>query len=182
MATKYCEQCGAEISASAAFCEACGADLESEQAGDGGAPHESARPTPHPSEDGISWGHVASAIAIALIPAFGAYTMVTIATNDVVGAAFLVSLPVFAYLLYRRPTRKGMIGGMFFWLAVESFLSPLVMLFYTAAYTSEETTTAAEEAGAAIGGTVLVIGAFVIGVPLGIVFYLISRRLESNSG
>jgi ABC-type phosphate transport system permease subunit len=53
-----------------------------------------------------------------------------------------------------------------------------MMIIHTAVFIESQTSGAAEEAGAAIGGTVLVILAFVVGLPLGIVFYLLSRKFD----
>lgn len=181
----YCSNCGEEVSADAAFCEGCGTEIDSEM-------NETEVPTDRSAngesgiddnvgeseDDGIDWSHAGVAAVIAFLPAFGAYMMLSLAANGAVGIAFVLALPVFAYLLYQRPTAKTMLGGMCFWLAVEAFLSPVVMLIYTAMFASQETSSAAGEAGAAIGGTFLMIIAFVVGIPVGIALYLVSRRLD----
>ncbi len=177
----YCSNCGEEVSADATFCEGCGTEI-----GSGTDDTEAPAVTGENGEsgideapdEGIDWGHIGAATGIALLPAFGAYMMLSLAANGTVGIAFILALPVFAYLLYQRPTAKTMLGGMCFWLAVEAFLSPVVMLIYTAMFASQETSSAAGEAGAAIGGTFLMIIAFVVGIPVGIALYLVSRRLD----
>ena len=128
----------------------------------------------------INWKRAATATGFGLIPAFLAYMMLSIATASETGLVwvFFVGIPVFGYLIYREATVREQAGGMFFWLAVESLLTPLVFLLYTVAFAGEQTTTDAETAGAAIGGVILVVGAFLIAVPLAGVFYLISRRLS----
>lgn len=130
------------------------------------------------TSEGVNWRHALAAAGFALIPAFGAYMAVSIAANNPTGIVFLIALPVFGYLLYQRPTKKAMAGGMSFWLAIEVFLAPFVFLIYTFVFASQETSTTAGQAGAAIGGFFLVIVAFVVGVPVGIVLYIISRRLD----
>jgi len=130
----------------------------------------------------IDWKQAITAVIIALVPAFLAYAMVSIAVfaeNPPVWV-FFVGIPVFGYLLYREGTIRGQLGGMFFWLAVETLLTPLVFVLYTFAFSSDQAMTGAGQAGAAIGGGILAIGAFVIGVPLAGVFYLISRKIQPS--
>lgn len=183
----YCPDCGEEVGSGDSFCEACGASLGAEksdtsqeaeatdEATTGQAAAESTPP------QGFNAGHALKAGGFSLIPAFGAYMLVSLAAYQAIALALIIAIPIFAYLFYRRPGTKSMASGMFFWLGVESFLAPVAALFYTASFSAAETTTAAEEAGAAIGGGILTIMAFVIGVPLGVVFYLISRRLEPEA-
>jgi len=189
----YCSNCGTEIDKEAAFCSACGepveANISSEDKSENATttpPSESgseATDIPDDENDGIQWKQAGMATVFALIPSFIAYIALSIATGgDPIGMVFLLALPVFAYLLYQRPTAKTMIGGMCYYLAIESLLSPFIFLLYTIAFTSENTATAAGQAGAAIGGFALTIGAFVIGLPLAIALYLVSRRLDSARG
>ncbi len=128
--------------------------------------------------DGIDFVHLFVAALAAMVPAFVGYAMATIATNTQLVWVFFLAIPVFTYLLSQRPTTKAIVGGAAFWLAIEAFLSPLVFGIYTVVFASTETTTGAEQAGAAIGGVFLIGLAFVIGLPLGIVLYLLSRRLD----
>lgn len=102
--------------------------------------------------------------------------------GDPVGFVFLLAIPLFGYLLYQRRTAKAMAGGMFYYLAIEFLLSPFVFLLYAFAFASENTSTSAGQAGAAIGGFAPTIGAFVIGLPLAIALYLVSRRLGPMRG
>lgn len=134
-----------------------------------------------PEKDGLDFGHLFVASTIAVVPAFVAYMLVTVAANTTLGWTFLIALPVFSYLLYQRHSAKAMAGGAAFWLAIEAFLSPLALGVYSVVYASSETTTAAEQTGAAIGGFMLTAGAFVIGVPVGIVLYLLSKRLDVDA-
>lgn len=189
----YCSNCGTEIDEEAAFCSACGepveANVSSEDKSENATttpPSESgSEPTnaPDGENNGIQWKQAGMATVFALIPSFIAYMALSLATGgDPIGMVFVLALPVFAYLLYQRPTAKTMIGGMCYYLAIEFLLSPFIFLLYTIAFTSENTATAAGQAGAAIGGFALTIGAFVIGLPLAIALYLVSRRLDSARG
>lgn len=187
----YCSSCGAEVEAGAAFCSECGEEL---QTGTASGTDEPETADPDTSEewndedleakdDGIDWKHAGIAALFGLVPAFIAYMMVTLATGgDPVGIVFLLAIPVFAYLLYSRTTPKQMAGGTCYYLAIEFLLSPFVFLLYTFAFASQNTTTDAGAAGAAIGGFALTIGAFVIGLPLALALYLISRRLDPERG
>jgi len=130
---------------------------------------------------GVNWGQAVIALVIAFVPAFGVYMSVSVAANTVLPAALVLSLPVFGYLLYQRPHAKAMVGGACFWLAVEALLTPLALLVYTITFASQETTTSAGQTGAAIGGFILIVGAFVVGFPIAAILYLISRRLDADS-
>jgi len=184
----YCPECGTEVGAGDAFCGDCGASLDDRQVGraTGGSGSSSAAPETDEQtnetadDDGVDWNEGAKAAVIALPPAFGAYIGISIAANSPLVAVLLLSWPVFAYLLYQRPHGRAMIGGAFFWLSVETFLTPLVLLVFTFSYAAEEST-ATGQVGAAIGGSILVVVAFVVGVPVAIVFYLLSRRLDADA-
>lgn len=178
----YCPDCGTEVSTDAAFCEDCGADLNTQSADQPTPDTEPANEPPESESDGggINWRNAIAATVLALVPAFGAYMAVGIAASDVLVWVFFVAIPVFGYLLYQRPTIKTMFGGMCFWLAVEVFLAPFILLIFTIGFASQEVGTAAGQAGAAIGGFLLVVVAFIVGLPVGIVLYLISRRLDTS--
>jgi hypothetical protein len=126
-----------------------------------------------------------SAVLLSLIPAFIGYLLIGIAAgageNAVSGVLFLILLAGSSYLIYNKQNLKEKTSSMFFFLAIESLLSPLIFLIYTFVFTAENTTGDAEAAGAAIGGTILIAIAFFIGLPLSGVFYLLSRRLSSSS-
>jgi len=182
----YCSGCGAELEEGAAFCPECGEPVKEDEAGEPTTTPESKTEHTDGTGDenaGIQWTRVVIAGAFALLPAFIAYAGLSLATGgDPLGIVFFLGIPVFGYLLYQRPTTKAMAGGMCYYLAIEFLLSPFVFLLYTIAFTSGNTSTAAGQAGAAIGGFALTIGAFVIGLPLAIALYLVSRRLEPSRG
>ncbi|CCC41908.1 zinc ribbon domain-containing protein [Haloquadratum walsbyi] len=183
----YCSGCGTELSGEETFCPDCGESIDKNNTVETNL-SESADTNPakiadtsESEDDGVQWKQVGMAGSLALIPAFIAYLALSIATGgDPVGIVFLISLPVFGYLLYQRSTFITMIGGMCYYLSIEFLLSPFFLLLYTVAFASDSTTTAAGQAGAAIGGFALTIAAFVVGLPLAIAFYLVSRRLDQT--
>ncbi|WP_257627596.1 zinc ribbon domain-containing protein [Haloplanus salinarum] len=188
----YCPECGADVGESASFCQECGHALNGEskdiddQAATTGSQTsstggESADTGEEQEEEGINWGHAAKAVAVGFIPALGAYVGVSVAAYQAIGIVLVLGIPIFGYLLYQRSTVKAMVGGACFWLAIEAFLTPLALLIYTFAFASQESMTAAGQAGAAIGGIILVIVAFLVGFPIGVVLYLISRRLDVDA-
>lgn len=189
----YCPNCGTEIDEEAAFCSSCGESIETDSGSKNNSEDltetEPSDSDTEPSsvldneDNGIKWKRAGMAAVFALIPAFVAYISLSLATGgDPVGIVFVLALPLFGYVLYQRPTAKAMTGGMCYYLAIEFLLSPFVFLLYTIAFTSENTASAAGQAGAAIGGFALTIGAFVIGLPLAIALYLVSRRLDTTRG
>lgn len=191
----YCPECGEEIDEGLNFCPECGHNLTGDTASakddsveqdtpEGQeSPHVEGEPEGEVGRetDGINWAHAAKATAIGFVPALGAYMGVSIAAYQAIGIVLVLGIPIFGYLLYQRPTTKAMVGGASFWLAIEAFLTPLALLIYTFVFASQETMTSAGQAGAAIGGFVMVIVAFVVGFPIGIVLYLISGRLDVDS-
>jgi hypothetical protein len=185
----YCTECGAEVSGMGSYCPECGAKIESAESKEHDEDIEDeneytdidTEESAQNEESSFDIKHAVIAVAIGFIPALGLYIMTSVAFFDPIPAVLLVGIVLFGYLLYRRPTAKSMVGGASFWLAIESFLTPLALLIYTFSFAAQETQTGAGQAGAAIGGFVLVIAAFVIGVPLGIVFYLVSKRLDVNN-
>lgn len=120
---------------------------------------------------------------LGLIPAIVAFILITIAAGaETLGISILlIALLGFGYYFYQKPTIKGQASSMFFVLAIEMLLSPLIFLIYTFVFAAEQTTGDAEAAGAAIGGILLIGVAFFIGLPLAGVFYLISRKLDTDS-
>jgi len=119
---------------------------------------------------------------LGLIPAIVAYMLITIAAGaETLGISILlIALLGFGYYFYQKTSIKGQASSMFFVLAIELLLSPLVFLIYTFVFTAENTAGDAEAAGAAIGGILLIGVAFFIGLPLAGVFYLISRKLDTG--
>lgn len=186
----YCSSCGTELDDEAQFCSECGEPVESPTETQSErststtiSEPESETAVVEDEDEGISWKRAGMAGLFALIPAFIAYMAISLASGgDAVVIVFFIAIPVFAYFLYQRRTAKAMTGGMCYFLAIEFLLSPFVFLLYTIAFASQNTSTAAGEAGAAIGGLALTIGAFVIGLPLAIALYLVSRKLDPSDG
>lgn len=164
----YCSACGNEVSQSVNACPECGEQIDNISPKDGVAEYE------HPGEDGVAWAHLLKVGAMALIPS----VILEIAMPGALGGAGLIlGIPIFTYLGYQRPTIKTAFGRESFWTSIVLFMSPILLVLHTIIFASG-TEGDAEAAGAVIGGTVLVIGAFVIGIPLGIGFYLLSRRYQ----
>lgn len=173
----YCHSCGAELEASIDFCSECGEQVNNRSSGAQTDKESSTAESPayrHPGADGIAWLHAVKVAAIALIPTI----ILEIAMPGAVGGlGFVIGIPAFTYIGYQRPTIKTAFGRLSFWTAIVLFMSPLLLIVHTLIFAGGAEGSA-EAAGAAIGGTILVIGAFVIGIPVGIGFYLLSRRYE----
>lgn len=167
----YCPDCGVEVQSGAGFCQECGSEIESTQESPTKVPEPS-----HPGEDGFAVKHALIVGGLALIPAA---ILGVITPGDLAVAGFLVGIPLFAYLGYQKPTPKLAFSRQSFWSAIMLLLSPLMMIVHTAVFIENETEGAAEEAGAAIGGTVLIILAFLVGLPLAVVFYLAHKKTKS---
>lgn len=141
--------------------------------------------TAEESGAGTDWGLLAVSFVSAVLPAFGASYLVTLALifsisaeqSMFIGILFFAAIGVFWYLLYQKESPKAAIGAMFFYLSIEAFLFPVTAIIMAGSLAATAQTEAGE-VGAMMGGTASTIVAFVVGVPIGIVFYLISSRLE----
>jgi len=165
----YCQECGAENDQGAQFCKECGSEM-----GESETTTEQIEHT-HPGEEGIAWKHL---IIVGIISFLPAIILAIVLPGAVSAIGFIIAIPTFTYLGYQRPNGKTAFGRISFWTAVSLFMSPLFMLIHTAVFAESQAEGQFETAGAAIGGTVLIIAAFVIGVPLGIVFYFLSKRYD----
>lgn len=127
--------------------------------------------------EGIEWRRLITAFVIALVPAFGAYMVVSVGANDPLLWVFPLSIVAFTYSLYGHEMIKGQVGAGLFWLAIEAFAAPIAILAFTVVYTSEQTGAFAQ-AGAALGGTVIFLITWFLSWTVGVVLYLVSRRFE----
>jgi hypothetical protein len=179
----FCSNCGAEVDQESPYCSECGSQVNAGAIDESESDSPKTKP-PNITEDeneGVQWTQAVIAGVFALVPAFIAYAGLSLAIGgEPMSALFWLGIPVFGYLLYQRPTTKAMAGGMCYYLAIESLLAPLVFLIFTFTFTSEGASTAAEQTGAALGGFALTIGAFVIGLPLALALYLVSRKLDRS--
>jgi hypothetical protein len=176
----YCSDCGSEVSITDSFCPDCGNELSDVSKGSEPESEQVETDSTTTEDDEIDWAKAGKALGFALVPALGAYLGISIAVSDALGIIFWLSIPLFAYLIYQRPDTRSMFGATCFWLSIEAFLTPVIMLVYTLTFVSQSTTTGVEQAGAAIGGFILIVVAFVIGLPAGIVLYLVSSKFDPD--
>lgn len=120
---------------------------------------------------------------LAVLPALGAYFAVGIAFVGTASAppntltlVLWLGIPIFGYVIY-DDSHWGMASTTAFWLSIEAFLAPVFFLIFTYGVASGMGTRAGA-AGAAIGGFLLIVGVFVVAVPLGSGLYLLSKRLD----
>jgi len=202
----YCRECGTEAPESASYCGECGESLGgNDTTADDDQEHDTPQSSEtHPENESRqnatesqtesvtdrlepklrrllwpdSWSHRLLGAGLAVIPALWAYLAIVIGlyVTDI-GWLFWALIPTFTYLIIQGESWKEMTGVALFWLSIESLVTPVALLGYTVVYAGEETTGLAT-AGAGLGGLVLVVVAFVVGVPLSGVFYLLSRRLS----
>lgn len=118
----------------------------------------------------------------ATVPGLGAAILVAIAAYDAsLLVLVVVAVPAFASLLARRPTAKAMLGGTCFWLAVETLLLPVAFVLMTyGALRVEDPATGGAAGTMAMSGYFLLVGAVVVGVPVALVLYLLSRWLDAK--
>ena len=177
----YCQDCGNEVQSGTAFCPECGAELnvatetQDDNPADTQAISSNDSQHTHPGENGFAVKHAVIVGLLGLIPAV---ILGIIAPGATGAAGFLIGIPLFAYLGYKKPTVKSAFSRQAFWGAVMLLISPLMMIIHTVVFIESEAGGAAEEAGGVIGGTILVILAFVVGLPLAGVFYLAHKKTK----
>lgn len=117
------------------------------------------------------------AVVLAFIPAVVLAIELFVAFRD--GSAWMFWAPWagFTFLLYRQRPLRNKGAAVLFYLAVEAFILPVVMLVSTYVFTSQQEA-GLSQLGAAIGGGFLVVVTAVVGFAVGVVLYLISNRLE----
>jgi hypothetical protein len=120
---------------------------------------------------------IAKAVVFAILPAFVGYFILGLIANEPIIASFFVFLGIFTYLFQLVDDTRKQASKMLFWIAVELLIMPFAILIFTVIFAGT-TGSAAGAAGATIGGTFLMIIAFVVGVPLAAISYLISTRLD----
>jgi uncharacterized membrane protein YvbJ len=95
----YCPDCGNEVSSNASFCESCGSPLQGDQSQGEVSNREATDGEEGTTEsDGINGKFVGASILFALLPAFGAYMLVSVAAYNAIVLVFFVGIPIFAYL------------------------------------------------------------------------------------
>lgn len=201
----YCRDCGNEVQPNDKFCQECGGELNTAQTSPAEEPHSrqvtgqgrdrsnppQTTPTDnsphtqrnqtnnqhlsHPGEDGFAVKHAAIVGGLSLIPALISGIIIP---GDFAAIGFIISIPLFTYLGYQKPTIKSAFSRQAFWSAILLLISPLMMIVYTVLFIGSETEGGAEQAGAAIGGTLLVILAFVVGLPLAGAFYIAHKKTK----
>ncbi|AGN02190.1 hypothetical protein L593_11225 [Salinarchaeum sp. Harcht-Bsk1] len=120
------------------------------------------------------------AIGFALLPALGVYLLASLASFGELLLAVILSLPLFAILIYRKRTVTGMASATLFWLAAEAFFAPVVAYVYISSTVDASNSSGIDEAVAGIQGGILLVLAFVVCIPLGIGFYVLSKRVQER--
>lgn len=120
---------------------------------------------------------IVKALVFAIIPAFIGYFIIGLIATEPIIASLFILLGIFTYLFQLVEDTRKQASKMLFWIAVELLIMPFTILIFTVIFAGT-TGSAAGAAGATIGGTFLMIIAFVVGVPLAAISYIISTRLD----
>lgn len=127
--------------------------------------------------DGVRWKHLVAAVSLAVFPATGAGILAALVLDGLAPALVLLAgVAGFAFVHYRRPSLKRMLGAMLLSLSVEAFLSPLALLVFGVFHSDGTGRT-----GGVLAVVILVVGAVLVVGLVGSVLYLLSRRLTDSS-
>jgi len=180
-----CPACETAVDPETAICPSCGLPLLEEEStarlvSDGGEESQRrSRRTSTPDVDVRQLGRFGMAIGFALLPAFGVYVLASLVAAPELLLA-VVALPLFALLIYGRGTTTRMTSATLLLLAVEAFVAPVVAYVYISSNVEASNDSALGTAIAGIQGGILLVLAFVVCIPLGIGFYLLSKRVKSG--
>lgn len=127
---------------------------------------------------GIAWGHLVVALALAILPAFGAYMIVSLSLAEPRLWILPAGILVFGYAIYGPDTVTAQIGATLFWLSIDSFLAPLAIGALGATVASQQSGVAA--IGAGIGAGLMFVVTWVLAWTVGLVLFLLARRFEGK--
>lgn len=171
-----CPACGAARRSATAVCPACGRAPEESPTilADGEGTARQSRSGP----DSETLARGAMALGFAVFPALGAYVLVGLTDYDEL-LAVVIAFPLLAALLYNRHTVSAMTSSTLRWLAVEAFLAPVFALIYISEFVSSGDTSWLGRALTGVQGGILFVLACVVCIPLGVGFYVLSKRVAS---
>lgn len=142
-----------------------------------------------PDQEGRQFGRLrdvdgrdaVTSFLMALVPGAVAYIELGFATRE--PAFWMLAVPVigFAYLLYGQRPHRNKLASIFYYLSIMAFLAPVAMLSSAFIFTGEQAGPF-ETVGAVVAGGVLVLVTALVGLFVGIAFYLISKRMAVESG
>lgn len=118
------------------------------------------------------------ALGVAVVPTLGAFALASLTGVDALLVAVVVAFPAFAYLAYRRRTMARMASSALLWLALESFVAPVAAILYVTGSVGGGSGSAIDTAIAGVQGGVVLLLAFLVCIPLGIGFYVLSGRFD----
>lgn len=122
-------------------------------------------------------GHrVVISFLIAIVPSIVAFFELAMATRSPSIWHLILPLIGFTYLLYRYERNRNKTASMLFYLAVLAFLAPISVLISAFVYASEQTNSFGQM-GAVFGGGIAVVVTAIAGFFIGVVLYLISKRV-----
>lgn len=128
----------------------------------------------------IPWGRVILGSLLVAIIAMFHINFLTLGSGGSYG--FFLSLVLMIYLSQKKATKEIIKHFQYKTASILSFLLPVSAIIYSVAFTGKavsETTGSATQAGTAIGsfigGSIMTVFAFIIGISLGIAFHLMSK-------
>lgn len=127
------------------------------------------------------WGRIIfGSLIVALIATFHV-NLLTLGNSA--GWGFLVLFILTVFLSYKKTNKEDIKEFQWKTASILSFLLPITSLIFSAIFTSKSVLAAGSNAaqtgsaiGGFIGGGIVTVMAFIIGIPLGIVFYILSKN------
>lgn len=112
-------------------------------------------------------------IIAGFIPTVGLFVSLAITIDNWEMALSLLGWVLFTWSAYRREGIYPRIGAGLFWLSVEAFLAPGVMLIFLISRDADPS-----ELSVLLGNSIVFVATWIVGWGVGIVLLLVSRRFE----
>lgn len=120
---------------------------------------------------------VLTSVVLAVLPALGLLSIVSLAADDVIGWVFWLGLVGFTALLAPKDGWRPRIGASLSYLAVEAFLFPIAALIVAIGIASEATATFGQ-LGAGFAGAIYFVLTWLVSWSVGVVLYYVAGRFE----
>lgn len=116
---------------------------------------------------------LAFSLGAGFIPTIGLFLLLAISIENWVKSLSLIGWVLFTWSAYNREGIQSRIGLGLFWLSAEAFLAPVAMLIFLISGES-----GGLDFAALIANAIIFVVTWMLAWVVGIVIYLVSRRLE----
>lgn len=121
----------------------------------------------------INERNLAISLLVGIIPAVGLFVLLAISINNWIKPLTLLGWGLFTWPVYKRDGIRSRLSAGLFWFSAEVFLAPVAMFIFLISGESREL-----DFAALIAKTGIFVVTWMLAWVVGIVTYLVSRRLD----